>query len=103
MVPALHDDRVDDAGEELLQLLHGLLVGGPEQSGPKLPEAAPAQQFPPAHIVAVNDDPRALHDWGVKPFTTRELDAERDAWAEPDQPQRRRTAWFGGLNIFRRS
>lgn len=51
----------------------------------------------------MNDDPRALDDWGVKPFTTRELDAERDAWAEPDQPQRRRTAWFGGLNIFRRS
>jgi hypothetical protein len=38
MVPALHDDRVDDAGEHLLELLYGLLLAGSEESGPELPE-----------------------------------------------------------------
>jgi hypothetical protein len=38
VIPPLHDDRVDDAGKELLELLYGLLLGGPKESHPELPE-----------------------------------------------------------------
>jgi hypothetical protein len=38
LVPAFHDDRVDHAGEHLLELLHGLLLRGPEERGPELLE-----------------------------------------------------------------
>src|SRR5436309_1521572 len=40
----LHDDRVDDAGEHLLELLHSLLLRGPEESDPELPEQVVGRQ-----------------------------------------------------------
>jgi hypothetical protein len=44
VVPALHDDRVNDAGQQLLELLLGLLLGGPEESCPEFPEQVVGRQ-----------------------------------------------------------
>jgi hypothetical protein len=35
VVPALHDDRVDHAGQQLLELLHRLLLGKPGGQPPE--------------------------------------------------------------------
>jgi hypothetical protein len=41
---ALHDDRVDDAGQHLLELLDYVLLGSPEESDAELPEQVVGRQ-----------------------------------------------------------